>query len=109
VLLTTAYLDEAERCDDVVLLHEGRLLDQGAPAVLRETMRGHTYRVTVAGMDKRVLQNRIAQAPGVMDALIQGDHVRVVMESTPPIYRAMPRGGIKRQRYHRVSRTALSR
>ena len=40
VLLTTAYLDEAERCDDVVLLHEGRLLDQGAPAVLRETMRG---------------------------------------------------------------------
>jgi ABC-2 type transport system ATP-binding protein len=85
VLLTTAYLDEAERCDDVVLLHEGRLLDQGAPAVLRETMRGHTYRVTVAGMDKRVLQSRIAQAPGVMDALIQGDHVRVVMKSDAPV------------------------
>ncbi len=85
VLLTTAYLDEAERCDDVVLLHEGRLLDQGAPAVLRETMRGHTYRVTVAGMDKRVLQNRIARAPGVMDALIQGDHVRVVMKSDAPV------------------------
>ena len=81
VLLTTAYLDEAERCDEVVLLHEGRLLDQGAPAVLRETMRGHTYRVAVAGMDKRVLQNRISQATGVMDALIQGDHVRVVMQS----------------------------
>jgi ABC-2 type transport system ATP-binding protein len=85
VLLTTAYLDEAERCDDVVLLHEGRLLDQGAPAVLRETMRGHTYRVTAAGMDKRVLQNRISLAPGVMDALIQGDHVRVVMESATPV------------------------
>jgi len=85
VLLTTAYLDEAERCDDVVLLHEGRLLDQGAPAVLRETMRGHTYRVTAAGMDKRVLQNRISHAPGVMDALIQGDHVRVVMESATPV------------------------
>jgi ABC-2 type transport system ATP-binding protein len=84
VLLTTAYLDEAERCDEVVLLHEGRLLDQGAPAVLRETMRGHTYRVT-SGMDKRALQNRISQAPGVMDALIQGDHVRVVMESATPV------------------------
>ena len=90
VLLTTAYLDEAERCDDVVLLHEGRLLDQGAPAVLRETMRGRSYRVAVAGMDKRVLQNRIAQAPGVMDALIQGDHVRVVMQSdTPPDFAAL--------------------
>jgi ABC-2 type transport system ATP-binding protein len=84
VLLTTAYLDEAERCDDVVLLHDGQLLDQGAPAVLRETMRDHTYRVAVTGMDKRVLQNRLSQAPGVMDALIQGDHVRVVMQSETP-------------------------
>ena len=83
VLLTTAYLDEAERCDDVVLLHDGRLLDQGAPTVLREAMRGHTYRVT-SGMDKRSLQNRLSQAPGVMDALIQGDHVRVVMQSDTP-------------------------
>ena len=84
VLLTTAYLDEAERCDDVVLLHEGRLLDQGAPAVLRETMRGRSYRVAVGNMDKRVLQNRLSQTPGVMDALIQGDHVRVVMQSDTP-------------------------
>ncbi len=90
VLLTTAYLDEAERCDEVVLLHEGRLLDQGPPAVLRETMRGRSYRVTVAGMDKRVLQNCIAQVPEVMDALIQGDHVRVVMQSdAPPDFAAL--------------------
>jgi ABC-2 type transport system ATP-binding protein len=85
VLLTTAYLDEAERCDEVVLLHEGRLLDQGAPDVLRETMRGRSYRVEVPGMDKRALQGRIAQAPSVIDALIQGDHVRVVMESAAPV------------------------
>ena len=98
VLLTTAYLDEAERCDEVVLLHEGRLLDQGAPVVLRETMRGRSYRVTVAGMDKRTLQSRIAQAPGVMDALIQGDHVRMVMQNdTPPDYAALLPGveGVK--------------
>ncbi|MDD2701637.1 MAG: ATP-binding cassette domain-containing protein [Sideroxydans sp.] len=90
VLLTTAYLDEAERCDEVVLLHEGKLLNQGAPTELRETMRGRTYRIEVAGMDKRTLQSRIAQAPGVMDALIQGDHVRMVMHSdTPPDYAAL--------------------
>ena len=90
VLLTTAYLDEAERCDEVVLLHEGRLLDQGAPAVLRETMRGRSYRVSVAGIDKRGLQSQIAQVPGGMDALIQGDHVRMVMHSdTPPDYAAL--------------------
>ncbi|MGA9666012.1 MAG: ATP-binding cassette domain-containing protein, partial [Gallionella sp.] len=79
VLLSTAYLDEAERCDEVVLLHEGRLLAQGTPAELRETMRGRTYEVAAAGIEKRALQNRIAQAPGVLDSLIQGDRVRIVM------------------------------
>jgi ABC-2 type transport system ATP-binding protein len=86
VLLSTAYLDEAERCDNVVLLHEGRLLAQGAPAELRETMHGRSYEVSATDIDKRALQSRIAQAPGVLDALIQGDRVRVVMQDgTPPM------------------------
>lgn len=81
VLLSTAYLDEAERCDDVVLLHEGRLLAQGAPAELRETMSGRSYEVSAAGFDKRALQARMAGAPGVLDALIQGERVRLVMHA----------------------------
>ncbi|HXU94012.1 MAG TPA: ATP-binding cassette domain-containing protein [Gallionella sp.] len=85
VLLSTAYLDEAERCDEVVLLHEGSVLAQGAPAELRETLRGRSYEVSAADLDKRALQSRIAQTPGVLDALIQGDRVRVVMQdATPP-------------------------
>jgi len=86
VLLSTAYLDEAERCDEVVLLHEGKVLAQGTPAALRETMNGRTYQIAAANGDKRTLQQRVAQIPGVLDALILGDHIRVVMgESTPPI------------------------
>jgi ABC-2 type transport system ATP-binding protein len=84
VLLTTAYLDEAERCDEVVLLHEGRLLAQGTPGELRATMRGRTYQIAAPDIGKRALQNRIAQAPGVLDALILGDQVRVVMEDAVP-------------------------
>jgi ABC-2 type transport system ATP-binding protein len=80
VLLTTAYLDEAERCDEVVLLHEGRLLDHGAPSMLRERLSGRTYEISATGIEKRALQARLAQAPGVLDALIQGEHIRVVME-----------------------------
>ncbi len=86
VLLSTAYLDEAERCDEVVLLHEGRLLAQGGAAALRETMRGRSYEISSADLDKRALQPRLARAPGVLDALIQGDRVRVVMhDGTPPV------------------------
>jgi ABC-2 type transport system ATP-binding protein len=85
VLLSTAYLDEAERCDYVVLLHEGKLLAQGAPADLRETMRGRSYEISAMDIDKRALQSRIAHTPGVLDALILGDRVRVVMQDeTPP-------------------------
>lgn len=90
VLLSTAYLDEAERCDEVVLLHEGRVLAQGAPAALRETLRGRSYEVYAASTDKRRLQSAIARAPGVLDALIQGDRVRVVMrEAIRPVAEAV--------------------
>ncbi len=84
VLLSTAYLDEAERCDEVVLLHEGRLLAQGTPAQLREPLRGRSYEMASPETDKRALQRTMAQAPGVLDALIQGDRVRVVMQSPAP-------------------------
>jgi ABC-2 type transport system ATP-binding protein len=85
VLLSTAYLDEAERCDEIFLLHDGQLLDQGDPKVLRDRMQGRTFSVTTTDLSKRALQARLAQAPGVVDALVQGEHVRLVMaEAMPP-------------------------
>ncbi len=85
VLLSTAYLDEAERCDEVILLYEGRRLDQGDPQALRERMQGRTYAVSAPSFSKRALQAHLAHAPGVLDALIQGEEVRLVMQdATPP-------------------------
>jgi ABC-2 type transport system ATP-binding protein len=46
---------------------------------------GHSFLVTVGGMSKRSLQTRISGLPGVLDAVIQGERVRVVMrEPAPP-------------------------
>ncbi len=85
VLLSTAYLDEAERCDEVVLLHDGVVLAQGTPAELRETMCGRSYEISGNILEKRALQASLSRAPGVLDSLIQGDHIRVVMaDNTPP-------------------------
>jgi ABC-2 type transport system ATP-binding protein len=36
IVMTTAYLDEAERCQQAILLHEGRVLAAGTPAELRQ-------------------------------------------------------------------------
>ncbi len=79
VLLSTAYLDEAERCDEVVLLHKGALLGQGRPDAFSAPMQGRTWRVAAEGAGKRRLQQRLGALPGVIDALIDGEAVRVVM------------------------------
>jgi ABC-2 type transport system ATP-binding protein len=82
VFLSTAYLDEAERCDEVVILHEGRILGQGPPGDFRKRQTGRTYSVTAGGLRKRELQERLVGAEGVVDAVIQGDSVRLVMADT---------------------------
>ena len=50
VLLSTAYLDEADRCDEVIMLHNGRLLGQGPPRSFSEPMRGRVFRVEASGL-----------------------------------------------------------
>jgi len=78
VLLSTAYLDEAERCHEVILMHEGKRLGQGSPESFSEPMRGRTFLVTASGLGKRTLQTRLSTVPGIVDAIIEGEQVRVV-------------------------------
>ncbi|MGA7800244.1 MAG: ATP-binding cassette domain-containing protein [Gammaproteobacteria bacterium] len=78
VVLSTAYLDEAERCHAVLMLHDGELLGQGPPGDFSAQLTGRTYVVSADALSKRALQQRLAQAPGVTDAIIQGDVVRIV-------------------------------
>ncbi len=81
VLLSTAYLDEAERCTEVILLHEGKIVAQGAPADFSETMRGRVFLASRETGNKRHLQSLLTSTPGVLDALIDGERIRLVMES----------------------------
>ena len=79
VLLSTAYLDEAERCAEVILLHQGRVVAQGPPGQFSAPLTGRTFRVTGAPTRRRRLQATLARQPGVLDAVLQGESVRVVM------------------------------
>ncbi len=87
VLLSTAYLDEAERCAKVILLHQGRVIGQGEPADFSEPLRGRTYHVKVPEAERRQLQFKISALPGVLDATLQGDVVRLVtrQETAPDL------------------------
>ena len=89
VLFSTAYLDEAERCDTVLLIHEGRLLGSGPPGSFTAEMTGRSFFAT-ATLGRRRLQARLAGAPGVIDAVIQGTRVRAVTATaSPPDARAL--------------------
>ncbi|MBN2565918.1 MAG: ABC transporter ATP-binding protein [Candidatus Eisenbacteria bacterium] len=46
VVLTTPYLDEAERCDRVAMLHRGRLVRVGSPDEIRACMPGVVFTIS---------------------------------------------------------------
>src|SRR5438093_1655423 len=70
VLLSTSYLDEAERCQHVVVLHEGKVLGQGAPAEVSGLAKGRTYLAEPhAEQPARGLQAPMLDGPSVVDAL----------------------------------------
>jgi ABC-2 type transport system ATP-binding protein len=80
VLLSTSYLDEAERCTEVILMHDGRLLGQDDPAAFTRRLAGRSFEVFARGISKRALQERVSRAPGILDAIIQGSRVRVLTD-----------------------------
>ncbi len=80
VLLSTAYLDEAERCSWVVLLHEGQILGVGSPMNFSAPMKGRTFSISASGLQKRSMQQDLMDSPLVVDAVIQGEQVRVVLK-----------------------------
>jgi len=85
VLWSTSYLDEAEKCDRVILLNEGEMLFSGAPAEMTERVRGRTVRLTQIEGRRRKLLARMLPDPGVLDGVIQGRSVRLVLRSADVI------------------------
>ncbi len=75
ILLSTAYMDEAERCSRLALLHEGRIRALDTPARLKQAMLGAL--LAVSGPDPRGLRDALVDAPGVLGLLLMGDRVHV--------------------------------
>jgi ABC-2 type transport system ATP-binding protein len=79
VLLSTAYLDEAERCGHVVVLHQGKVLAQGPPGDITAIARGRVFVAELAaGQRPRGVQSRLLDEPDVIDAGPDGGRVRFV-------------------------------
>ncbi len=82
VLVSTAYMDEAERCARIFVMHNGRVLAEGTPASLRAGARGLTFTATPPpDSPARDLQARLIDAPElVIDAVPRGGDVRFIRQ-----------------------------
>jgi ABC-2 type transport system ATP-binding protein len=78
ILTSTAYLDEAERCHRVALMHQGKLLFCDTPANLKAGFGKGVLSVTSA--DPRKLRGELEYAEGISSLVLTGDGLHVVVD-----------------------------
>ncbi|BDG04514.1 ABC transporter ATP-binding protein [Anaeromyxobacter oryzae] len=77
VLVSTPYMDEAERCGRVALVHHGRLLLEGEPGALIAGFEDEAYEVR--GGDRERVDVALAGAGDVRAASPAGERLRIVV------------------------------
>jgi ABC-2 type transport system ATP-binding protein len=75
ILMSTPYLDEAERCSRIALLHEGKVLALDQPIRLRSSLTGTLFEVIVP--ESREALDKLAAQPDVASAQVFGDRLHV--------------------------------
>lgn len=85
IILSTSYLEEAERCNHALLLSEGNILFAGEPDTLIDTMKGKTFYFKNVGNIKRTILDSLIGKNGIIDTIIEGDHIRVTFDSSDPV------------------------
>jgi ABC-2 type transport system ATP-binding protein len=78
ILVSTAYLDEAERCSRVGLMHAGRLIRCDTPAALKQGLAARSFRVS--GEGQREARVRLKGTKGVLGAEPAGAFLHVYLE-----------------------------
>ena len=83
ILMATPYLDEAERCTRVAMLHQGQLLALDHPAALRSSLPGAVMEVIAENRDR--MTDVIEGLPGVVDVQLFGERAHVRLEPQSPL------------------------
>jgi len=94
VIISTAYMDEAEKCSQVYIMHEGKILKQGSPEQLKEIARGQTWRVKPpANIKARTIQAQLLDNHlEIIDAVPKGEQVRFISRQKELSAKTLPQG-----------------
>jgi ABC-2 type transport system ATP-binding protein len=77
VLVSTPYMDEADRCHRVALMHEGEIIAEGAPSALAAGLEHDVFEVVAA--DIEALHTWLTSRPEIIAASPAGSRVRIVV------------------------------
>jgi ABC-2 type transport system ATP-binding protein len=79
ILVATPYLDEAERCNRVALMHLGQIAQLDTPSALRNSIHARRLEVRVANLQRaQLVTPALVAIPGVLDVQRFGDHLDVL-------------------------------
>lgn len=80
VIWSTAYLDEAALCEEVILLNEGEVLFKGNPKKLSQTMENKVFKIVGEIKDKRKTLRLALKNENIKDGVILGNSIKLICE-----------------------------
>ena len=103
IFVSTAYLDEAERCTRIGLMHQGKLLTQDRPDIARRSL--GLPMIEVWSENARQVSGRIRQMRGVQEVSLYGDRLHITLEKkemAPRVVSELKQGGIAIKDYREI-------
>ncbi|HTK82726.1 MAG TPA: ABC transporter ATP-binding protein [Bacteroidota bacterium] len=80
IIMTTPYLDEAERCMRVALMNEGRIMHVDTPLNLKKLMKGEIVEIVCERV--RDAYNILKNDPGIGEVQAYGDRLNVIVHKS---------------------------
>lgn len=97
IFVTTPYMDEAERCTQVGLLYEGKLIASGTPASIKALLPGHLLELIPS--DFAAARQIVTGVEGVLEVQTYGDKLHLfvddVSQRKPQIEAALAAAGLR--------------
>lgn len=82
VIISTSYLDEAERCQQILLFNEGSLIYTGSPKDMTTKMEGRVYIIKAEGDQRRHIMRDIIALPSIRDGIVESHDVRIIVKKS---------------------------
>ena len=80
IIVSTPYMDEADRCSRVGLIHQGEIVFCDTPTAIRNSLKGEIIKIVTD--DWKKAQKELSSSPGVFEVQSYGEALHVLVDSS---------------------------